>query len=640
MAIQLSATSDIITLNSDVSGLTLDVNQNTVDIVNLSGQHSADTIVLSGVIDNNSSDIVSLSSAIDAIDEGPTNIAYLSGVINTNITDIATLSSDISQLYSQDSYLSGRIDQIGGGGSSGGGSGIWILDITPTTIGNVGDKAYLAGGSNVLTNCSSDADDLTVSVLATLGTTDTKPTATVNGQNVSFGGSHASTGSSNSLFTGSANISLPGGGNVVALHEDGTSVSAVVATDTPPVITALNFTGGYPGSQSELKENDTFQIFVQADLAFTSIEVDDIEACKSQTTGVASTTSTTFTATIADRGTSNVARPARVRVRKASGTYSDWLYTNDGGGTANGDDLVNCNNLYPSVDLIIQGGITYPATQSAIKDFETVTIHSTVTDFDTITYSSPNGDLSIPNVNTYQENKALVACTSPGNYNVSTPNYQIVATKTANDAVTSESGVVFVADIQATLTVTEPATRLRSGGNDGTAVQPYAITITSDQDLSNAPTLVAGSEGTFTGGGFTGGPTVWTRTFQVHDDDTKGSYAWGSIAATNLAGILTNTITGDSNYTLGGFVSRGITLAAFANTADMNVEATTYANVALSWSVKSLPNKRAVGTVATPDANSWALDTLNTNPTTIRILDTAATGSSSSPTTITIEETV
>ena len=71
----------------------------------------------------------------------------------------------------------------------------------------------------------------------------------------------------------------------------------------------------------------------------------------------------------------------------------------------------------------------------------------------------------------------------------------------------------------------------------------------------------------------------------------------------------------------------------------MNVEAITYANVSMTWSVKSLPNKRTVGTTAVPDANSWCLHTLSTNPTIVRILDTSATLGSSIPTTITIQET-
>ena len=334
-----------------------------------------------------------------------------------------------------------------------------------------------------------------------------------------------------------------------------------------------------------------------------------------------------------------MARPARVRVQKPSGTWSAWVWTNAGAGVVDGTDLINCNDLRPVIDSITQPSITYPASQEAIKDSETVTVHSTVANFDTILYSSPNSDLSIPSTTTYVENKALVQRIA-GNYNISTNNYRIVATRTANNAVTTVNGVVFIAHVACTLTVTEPASRLRSGGNDSTSAQNHVITITANQNLIQAPTLNTGSEGAWQGGAFVGSGTTWTRSIQIHDDDTKGTYAWGSIAGVNLANKTTSVITGDGNYTLGGYVSRVLTLAAFANEVSQNVEAVDYTKVAMTWSVKALPNKRAVGTTATPDAGSWCLNALNTNPVVVRILDTAATGSSSTPTTVTIEETV
>ena len=72
----------------------------------------------------------------------------------------------------------------------------------------------------------------------------------------------------------------------------------------------------------------------------------------------------------------------------------------------------------------------------------------------------------------------------------------------------------------------------------------------------------------------------------------------------------------------------------------MNVEVTDYTKLTLVWSFKTLTNKRAVGTTTTPDANSWCIQALNTNPTLIRILDTAATSSSSQLSTLTIQETI
>ena len=158
--------------------------------------------------------------------------------------------------------------------------------------------------------------------------------------------------------------------------------------------------------------------------------------------------------------------------------------------------------------------------------------------------------------------------------------------------------------------------------------------------MLQAPTLDLGAEGTWIGAGFSGSGTTWTRNMQVHDDDVKGSYDFNNLIAYNLAGKEVNSINSGATYTLGGFVPRTITLAAFANEATMNVAAVTYSKVSMTWSVKSLTNKRNVGTTTVPDPNSWCLHSLETNPTIIRILDTEATNSSSQASTLTIQETV
>jgi len=114
------------------------------------------------------------------------------------------------------------------------------------------------------------------------------------------------------------------------------------------------------------------------------------------------------------------------------------------------------------------------------------------------------------------------------------------------------------------VSVVVPQARLRSGGNAGTAVQNYVITIVSTQNLLYAPTLVA-PYGTWLGAGFVGLTTTWTRTLAVHDDDLKGVHTWGAISATNYSSQTITTITGDDTYTLGGFVSRTLTVSAWPN---------------------------------------------------------------------------
>lgn len=524
--------------------------------------------------------------------------------------------------------------QHNGGGSSGGGTGsgwIMITDITPTSSGSVGGKTYLTAQNVILQTATGDATDLTVAVEAS------GPKVNVEGVN----GVLTRSGDE-SNFSGTVNITVSETTTVTArvyTPDDALAASdnCLYTLQTAPEVLTLSFTGGYPGSQTELKAGDTFQITGTTDVAAVAIVISNFGAFDADEIVVAGT-SFTITGTIADRGTTVQALAARVAAKDSNGATGSTRDTNMGGGTTDGVDLINLNNLYPTIETFQQADVTYPASQEALKDSETATVDLVVTDYNTILYSSPNSDLSVSNTTTYEQAKTVTRIA--GNYNIATTNYQIVATRTANDASSTRTGVVYIAHTAATLTVTEPATRLRSGGNNGTSAQSYTITITGSQNLISAPTLGIGAAGTWLGGGFAGSGTSWTRSLQVHDDDVKGTYAWGAISGTNLAGKVTSAFTGDSNYILGGFVSRDLTLAAFANTINMSVEVVTYVKLTISWSVKSLPNQRAVGTTAVPDANSWAIDALNTNPTEVIILDTSATDASSVPTTVTMEETV
>jgi hypothetical protein len=125
-------TTDIGILSSAIDTNSTDIGTNVTNIATNSGDISAlsaaiDAIdegpaniaFLSGAIDDNtadittnSGDIISLSAAIDAIDEGPANIAFLSGAIDDNTADISALSSVIDVNISDIGFLSGNIDGI------------------------------------------------------------------------------------------------------------------------------------------------------------------------------------------------------------------------------------------------------------------------------------------------------------------------------------------------------------------------------------------------------------------------------------------------------------------------------------------------------------------------------------------------
>lgn len=520
------------------------------------------------------------------------------------------------------------------GGGGGGGPGVngsaFITDIEPQGVGeSVGDKVFSSDGL-VLDSCSSTTNLIRVYVLALPGNTNYKPVLTVNGSVV--GNLVAQTDAP--LFRGSVDIDLQGSGSVVILHEDGASHTAIVTQDLPPVITAARFTGGYPGTQTELKSGDSYQLLVNTDVNVVNIEISNYGAFTSATSAVSPGDEHTITGTIANRGTTTQALGAKIRVQKASGAWSEYFLTETAGST-DGVNLVNLNNTYPS---IVFGSISYPLNQTALKGSETATVNQTITNFDTVIYSSPNNQLTISTPTTYQSAKA--ATRSSGDYNISTNNFRVVATRSANNASTTANTVVKIANAapSVSITITGNPTRLRSGGNDGTSPQNYTINVVSNQQLSSAPSLTAPG-GTFQGSGFSGGPTTWTRTLTVSDNDAKGSYNFAGLSATNLAGVEQNTITSGQTYTLGGFVSRSIPLEAFQNEAQFNVPVVTYSKVTVSWSFNPNVATRAALDTLPPVFRSWCLvSPIDQSPVTVRILDDSYS-SSTQRSTITIQET-
>lgn len=519
----------------------------------------------------------------------------------------------------------------GGGGGPGVNGSAFITDIQPQDSDqSVGEKVFSSDGQ-VLDSCSTTTDLVRVSILALPGNTNYKPQLTVNGTVVTGLVSQADA----PLFRGTVDVDLQGGDSVVILHEDGASHTTTVNRDLPPVIQSAVFTGGYPNGQNELKAGDVFDLRVTSDLPVNKIEISNYGALSAQTFNVTALTEHTITVTIANRGTTTTPYGAKIRVQKPSGAWSEYFLTEVQGST-DGVDLLYLNNTYPTITI---GTISYPLNQTALKDSETATLNNTVTDFDTILYSSPTGELS-PNLpSEYQTAKAVSRVS--GNYNISTNNIRITATRTANNATSTANAVVKIAHSAPTVSITISGnpSRLRSGGNDGTSPQNYIISINSNQQLKSAPTLTAPA-GTWQGAGFAGGPTTWTRTLQISDNDPKGSYNFAGLSAINLSGVEQNSINSGQTYTLGGFVSRNIPLEAFQNEAVFNVPVVTYSKVTISWSFNANVATRQVVDSVPPVFRSWCLvSPIDQSPVTIRILDDSY-NASTQQSIITIQETV
>lgn len=267
--------------------------------------------------------------------------------------------------------------------------------------------------------------------------------------------------------------------------------------------------------------------------------------------------------------------------------------------------------------------ITYPASQGALKNTEQATIATTLANYDTLNVSSPNGDLTVIDYSTVQR--------LAGNYNVGTNNLQYEAIRTANGATTTVLDIVNIANVSAVINVSSPA-RLRSGGNNGTAAQDHTITITSNQQLYEAPSMAtgSGSAGTWQGA-WVGGPLVWTRALQVHDNDDKGSKSWGTLVATNLAGMVTSVISTSSTYILGGFVARDVSFQAFQTVSDVvNVAVLDYTKVEAGiWEATSNQSIRQAISTPPPVTDGFLGGAVGVTPHSVTWLDTAAASSNS-----------
>ncbi len=470
---------------------------------------------------------------------------------NTRVGQVLDTSTNIAWI---------NIQEKGATAQSGINGAIFITDIVPTGAGNVYTKQYEDG--IVLTSVNSDVDLVTVTVRAERGNTHYIPQATVNGVAVT---GMALVNANDDYYEGTADIDMNSLIEISAIHEDGATDTCVFVKDAAPEIQTLVFTGSYPGTQSELKEDDvvSFQVTTDIDVVEVQIINDNAGAGKGQThTGLTAGKSHTLTMNVKDQGNTVSDRPIFVRVKTAAGSWSDIIASNKDGGTTDLVDIVKLNNLKPSVSI---GAVTYPASQSAIKATEQATVANTVTDYTTITYSSLNGssgtpELTITDANVYNSTKTVERLT--GDYNISNDNLKITAHRAENDSTTTATKVVQIADADPVIDISSP-TRLRSGGSLGTSAQNHSITIASDQEIT-APTLDA-DKGVWQGGAFTGGPTSYSRNLQINDAVVKGAGVFSNLSVTNLANKTISVINSGSAYTVGGFVKRTMTIAAWTN---------------------------------------------------------------------------
>lgn len=531
---------------------------------------------------------------------------------------------------------------------------VFITDVTNT--GNVGEKSYTANTvptNTVLESCTSDTTDVTIHFLAEPDSA-YSPTLSISGGNTCT--DLAQYGNDRRLFSGTIDYTLTVAADetetIVVESSTGQSDSVdITRAGAGPDITAIVF-GSYPGSQTDLKEDDQIGVTVTVANDATSVWIEADKASKTLVNlslgavdgAGAGYRNATGTITISDVSSDS---PVDAQAENSLGTR---------GGVFTSANL-DIDQVYPSITF---NSITYPASQGALKNSETADVNVSVTNWtngvDTISYSTPLSEISIPSTTTYAQTKTVTRV--GGSYNVSSNNYSVTATKVNNDASTTYSRNVRIANVAAQLTISEPAARLRSGGTGysnvglttSASTAEHTITIGSNQILNAVPTLAdpSSGEGSWKNGSFAnaGGMTSFTNVLEVPDSSTRGTHSWGSISGTNLAGISTTSITGNSTYVIGGFMPRYYRLTLGQNEVSGATEATTYTKVSLTWYytngdgvIKSLSRSSTIDEDP-PVTGQYTIEAVDSNPTKFIILDTAATQGQTVDSAILVEEGV
>jgi hypothetical protein len=509
------------------------------------------------------------------------------------------------------------IDLVPVGGGSGGGY-IYITDVT--NIGNIGNKIWedTIPPETVLTQCSSDTDNVTIHFLAEGGEF-YNPTVNIGEVTCT---NLQQTSTDKRLFFGSIPYTLTQESEEVFVNSSTGAMDSVLINKAGagPQITNITF-GPYPGVQTHLKQGDNISVEV-------TIE-NEASSCWIESYG-ASVDFTNLTLGALDS--------AGEGYRFATGVITISNTTNNHGVIAQGNnslgtlgnsfesDVLFIDQNYPQINF---NSITYPIGQQALKNSETAELDVDVLDFTSVLYSSPNNNLDIPNNDIYEMVKTITRIN--GDYNITNDNYRIVANKESNGSQTTFNYVVKIANAPASVDISTPYDRLRSEAD-------YNILFVTTQEVLDFDILNA-SIGTWSSA-LSGNGDTFQRNLNISDSDPKGTGIFSGVTMTNLAGIVSSTIDSGETYEVGGFISRTLTLPAFENEVFVNTTIVDYSKVTLEWSVKDLPYKRPVGTTATPDAGAWSLEAIGVNPSRFIILDTAATDASSQESIVVVEEMV
>ncbi len=487
----------------------------------------------------------------------------------------ATLTAD--PIQSMDAVTKQYVDQAvqsGVGGAAQG--GLFFTDVTPTSTGIVGSKQYVPNTvpvNAVITQATTDTNNVTVTLYAEGGSAFFSPTVTITTVPPQAGGAVQATITANAgdkrTFTATANLTGVTEDTVITATSSSNATATLVVKRAVagPDVNVLQI-GALPGTQTEAKAGDVVSFTGRVPNSAAYVEVIAGGAASALATATVGAPDSfgagyrEFNGTFTVSGLTG-AQFITARARNSLGTFGNSLQSTNS---------ITLNQTFPTIGART---VTYPASQSGLKGSETATVAATVTNADSVAYST-SADLTVANPNTYAASKTVTRVS--GTYVFGVNNYTITATKASNGAVTTAQAAVTISDAAPTcaITITGNPARLRSSA---TGID-YTITVTASQRLNSAPNITA-SSGTFQGS-WAGSGTTWTRTLRIVDSNPKGAQTF-TASLTNLANVVGTTITAGATYTVGGFPTRTITFPAFARFAAIGTNVVDITKVTASY---------------------------------------------------------
>lgn len=439
------------------------------------------------------------------------------------------------------------IDHYAGAGELGGGSiaAVFIQDVEAVdSEGIVGMKEWRESIPEEmhLKSAVSDSSPVKIFVGAAGGSNEYTPTITVNEEPVQLEET-----STTRWFVGYGTINLQPGTTYVKAESStgGTDYIHLAFQPDGPSVDSIEF-GDYPGSQTELKENDQIQVTVNtSDEYAQEIVILADGANKTEKVLPVEDGQAVGMITISDKSGD---QPVKAAARNELGTKGPVLTSSE---------MLVLNQTYPSITAL---NVNYPNEQLAFGENQSGSLDANISDFDVVVYESSDFNISDPN--TYESTKSITN-THTG-YVASGHNITITATRNANDATTTDNVLAKIATEEPTASISIEGNpdRLRSSP---TGID-YGILINSTQQLIEEPSLNA-SIGGWQGDWNQIDDYTWKRDLRIVDNDEKGTGVFTSLEIKNLANITGNQITDGDEYIVGGFVQRTLTFPAFSRVA-------------------------------------------------------------------------